>query len=112
MNEGNKNNIVLRLAAVYIFLLLVFVIPIIYKIVEIQVKEGDEWREKAKENSITNRKVQAQRGTIFSSDGKILATSLPVYDVYIDLGTHVQIKPKKKQKMGHGTNAVKIQNGQ
>ena len=98
MSEGNKNNIVLRLAAVYIFLLLVFVIPIIYKIVEIQVKEGDEWREKAKENSITNRKVQAQRGTIFSSDGKILATSLPVYDVYIDLGTHVQKKPKKKRK--------------
>ncbi len=24
----------------------------------------------------------------------------------------VSIQPKKKQKMGHGTNAVKIQNGQ
>ena len=93
MSSGNKN-IVLRLAAIYAVLLLAFVVPIIYKIIEIQVIEGDEWRERAKESSIAQRKVQAQRGTIFSSDGKILATSLPIYDVYIDLGVHVQTKPK------------------
>lgn len=102
MSSGNKN-IVLRLAAIYAVLLLAFVVPIIYKIIEIQVIEGDEWRERAKESSIAQRKVQAQRGTIFSSDGKILATSLPIYDVYIDLGVHVQTKPKKKRKSADDT---------
>src|SRR5690606_17504644 len=31
-------------------------------------------------------KTEAERGTIYSSDGNMLSTSIPIFDIYIDFG--------------------------
>lgn len=59
-----------------------------------QVVDGDMWREKAKKREFTDRIEPARRGTIFSSDGKVLATTVPVCDLCLDLGRW----PKKDSK--------------
>jgi cell division protein FtsI/penicillin-binding protein 2 len=82
--NNEKNNILPRLAIVYIILLLVFVIPIIYTIFHLQFVD-EEVKRYAKENSLRWSDVNARRGSIYSSDDKILSTSIPVYDVSIDL---------------------------
>ena len=51
-----------------------------------QVVNGDMWREKARAREEIFRTEEARRGTIFSSDGKVLATTVPVCDLCLDLG--------------------------
>jgi len=52
----------------------------------IQNVQGDYWRSLS--DSMHQRYValDAERGTIFSEDGKMLSTSIPFFDVYIDFG--------------------------
>ena len=95
--NNEKNNILPRLAIVYIILLLVFVIPIIYTIFHLQFVD-EEVKRYAKENSLRWSDVNARRGSIYSSDDKILSTSIPVYDVSIDFGIHKERKPLNIRK--------------
>ena len=52
----------------------------------IQNVQGDHWRSLS--DSMHQRYVEldAERGTIFSEDGKMLSTSIPYFDIYIDFG--------------------------
>lgn len=52
----------------------------------IQHVQGDQWRNLS--DSMHQRYVEldAERGTIYSEDGKMLSTSIPFFDVYIDFG--------------------------
>ena len=54
--------------------------------IKTQLVEGDMWREIASKREWIDRVEPARRGTIFSSDGKVLATTVPVCDLCLDLG--------------------------
>ena len=59
-------------------------ISIWVKLVYVSVVEGPGLREKSEALVIKQMAIPAKRGNIFSDDGKILATSMPVYDVFMD----------------------------
>jgi cell division protein FtsI (penicillin-binding protein 3) len=82
MVEDNKN-IILRIyiVAVVIFLM---ALAIVFKITNIQWVEGDSLRKLAKERSIRNFVIPANKGNIYSSDGSLLATSIPNYTIRFD----------------------------
>ncbi|HOY27693.1 MAG TPA: penicillin-binding protein [Flavobacteriales bacterium] len=63
----------------------VFAIAIAVKLFTIQIVEGEEWLAKAETVSTTYRTVQPDRGHIYSEDGRLLATSVPEYDVRMDM---------------------------
>ena len=71
-------------AAIPFFLMAVFVLV---KLFIIQYTEGPELRALSQKEAIREINIEADRGNIFSSDGKLLATSMPVYDLYFDPGT-------------------------
>jgi cell division protein FtsI (penicillin-binding protein 3) len=50
----------------------------------IQQIQGGYWREEGKKKQLKFIDVGAERGTIFSEDGNILSTSVPIYDIYVD----------------------------
>jgi cell division protein FtsI (penicillin-binding protein 3) len=79
-----KSNLIKR---VYLFtiLLLCFGIAVLYKALYIQLVEGEKWIAKA--NNLTTKVeiIEAERGNIYASDGSLLATSLPYYEIRIDL---------------------------
>lgn len=79
-----KNNILIRIAGIYILLLLVG-IGIVFKIVFIQVVDGHELREKAKKITYRDILVEANRGDILAADGRVLATSVPYFNLRMDL---------------------------
>ncbi len=54
------------------------------KLFLIQYGEGPALRERSQREAIREISIEADRGNIFSSDGKLLATSMPVYDLYFD----------------------------
>lgn len=67
------------------FSLLIFSLSIIYKIVDIQYFQAKKWEARTKELTTTWRTVNGNRGNIFSDNGDLLATSVPIYEVRIDL---------------------------
>lgn len=54
------------------------------KLIIIQFIEGPELRERAEREVVKEMRIEAERGNIYSSDGKLLATSMPVYDLHFD----------------------------
>lgn len=52
----------------------------------IQRVQGDYWKELAQKQQLKYIRTDAERGTIFSEDGNMLSTSIPVFYVYIDFG--------------------------
>ena len=68
----------------YIFMC-VFALSIVYKIVQVQFVQGDMWREKAKQLTTAYVNIEASRGNIFDENGNLLATSLPYYEVGMDV---------------------------
>ena len=91
---NDNGSIPRRLLLLLVAFIVLFVLPIVWNLVKLQFVEGAEWRSKAKRITIQMRNVKAQRGTIYSADGKMLATSLPVYDIYIDFGREKVAKGK------------------
>lgn len=61
-------------------------IAILVRIIWIQVgTKGEELRTQAVEYSFRNDVIEATRGNILSDDGRILATSIPYYEIRMDL---------------------------
>lgn len=71
---------------IYLFavMILIFVIAIVVKLTNIQWVEGDYYRKLAKERSVKNFVIPANKGNIYSSDGSLLATSIPNYKIRFD----------------------------
>ena len=72
-----------RVLLIYVIMLVVG-IAIVLKIIMIQVGERDELLEIARKADIRVVKVPAVRGNIFSKNGTLLATTIPVFDIYFD----------------------------
>lgn len=79
-----RKNIVVRFGIVYFIISILFIL-VIYKIVQIQFFEKDEWMKLAEKQKISDITVRPKRGNIFASDGRLLASSIPTYYVYMDL---------------------------
>lgn len=58
---------------------------IVYRIVQVQVIQGDTWREKSRQLTTQYMNIEASRGNIFDENGNLLATSLPYYEVGMDV---------------------------
>ncbi len=60
-------------------------LAILTGIFKIQVVEGSEWKNKAAALTTKYRKIKAVRGNIYSANGNLLATSVPVYNIRMDV---------------------------
>lgn len=57
---------------------------ILLKATWLQVKEGPELRELAKEMRTHNTVLEAERGNIYTEDGLLLCSSIPQFDLHVD----------------------------
>ena len=69
---------------------------ILLKVFFIQRVEGSYWKGIGDSMHLKYMPVYAERGSIYSEDGNILSTSVPVYDVFIDFGAEGLRKNKGK----------------
>ncbi len=79
-----KKEILVRVALVYIIFVLLGV-AIIAKILYIQLVEGNKWREVAKTITYKDITIIPNRGDICAYDGRVLATSVPYFEIRMDL---------------------------
>lgn len=65
--------------------LVAFAFAIGWKLFTIQLVEGEQWMARAERVATAVREVVPERGHIYSEDGRLLATSVPEYGVYMDM---------------------------
>lgn len=78
-----RRNIVLRFGIVYFIILFAFFL-VLYRIIVLQYVEKDQWLNLAAKNKKTDIVVKPNRGNIFACDGRLMASSIPTYYVYMD----------------------------
>lgn len=85
-------DILWRVYLVY-FVILVFAVAIIAKIVFIQIKEGPELKAKAQTQELKVFDLEAARGNILDRNGSLLATSVPIFEIRFDVSSpHISDK--------------------
>ncbi len=67
----------------FIFITLFFV-AIIVKLSDIQFNEGDEYRELSEQLTLRSDTIFANKGSVFSDEGSLLATSMSNYEIRMD----------------------------
>ena len=66
-------------------IMVVIALAVLYKMFTIQLVHGEKWAAMADSLSTRYVDVDAARGNIYSVDGSLLATSVPEYDIRMDL---------------------------
>ena len=79
--EDKNSSYRIYLVAVIIFLM---ALAIAIKLTNIQWVEGDYYRKLAKDRTVKNFVIPANKGNIYSADGSLLATSIPNYEIRFD----------------------------
>ncbi|MBI9055565.1 MAG: transpeptidase family protein [Bacteroidales bacterium] len=78
-----KKEIVWRVGVIYIFML-AFAFLIIGKIFYLQIVEGGKWKDQAQSLTLKDITIESNRGDILASDGRLLASSVPYYEIRMD----------------------------
>lgn len=101
-----KNDILWRVYLCFLGIV-VFSIVILGRAVYIQQVQGSYWREQAKEQQQKFVELDAQRGTIYSEDGRMLSTSTPIFDIYIDFAAE-GLREKNGQRFENNLDSLSI----
>ncbi|MFP4065290.1 MAG: peptidoglycan glycosyltransferase, partial [Bacteroidales bacterium] len=83
-----KSDILWRIRLIY-FAMAIFALVIIGKVLYIQLVEGEYWKELSRSSTMRYVNIEANRGDICADDGRLLATSVPVYELRMDLSKEV-----------------------
>lgn len=65
-------------------IMFVFALAVVFKLFTIQMVHGDKYRDLAEKRTVKNDTIPANRGNVYASDGSLLATSIPKYDIRFD----------------------------
>lgn len=66
-------------------LIVLFAFAVLFKLFNVQISEGKKWQAMADSLSTKFVNVEAARGNIYSVDGSLMATSVPEYELRMDL---------------------------
>lgn len=78
-----KNDILWRVYLCFIGMVLLGVM-VLGRAFYIQQVQGKYWKEMGNNLQLKSIPIDAERGSIYSEDGNMLSTSIPVFDVYVD----------------------------
>lgn len=81
--SDEQRNTVWRFAIIFIIILIGFG-AVLGKIIYVQTVERDEWLKVAEKQVPTIRPIKATRGNILDCNGRLLASSMPQYYMYMD----------------------------
>jgi cell division protein FtsI (penicillin-binding protein 3) len=81
--SDNQRHTILRFAIVFAVITLLFLV-VIGRIIKIQTVEKDKWLSLVEKRESNQRPLKAVRGNIYDCEGRLLATSVPEYYIYMD----------------------------
>ena len=80
-----KNDILWRVYLCFLGIVLLGIM-ILGRAFYIQRAQGKFWISMSDSLHLKYLPIEAERGTIYSEDGNMLSTSVPIFDVYVDFG--------------------------
>ena len=83
-----------KIALLFLILVIGLGGALLWASIKVTWVDGDMWRDRAERLTKNYMNKKAQRGNIYSSDGKILATTVPECDLYLDFA----IRPARDNK--------------
>lgn len=102
-----KKDILWRSYLIYIMMLMLGVC-IFAKAFYIQNAEGAYWRSLSDSLHLEYREMDAERGTIYSEDGRMLSSSIPFFDIYLDFGSE-GIQEKNGERLKQHIDSIAYQ---
>src|SRR6056297_3142278 len=81
-----KKDIVWRVAVIYLAVLMLAMV-IIVRIMQLQFVEKDKWVQKGDRISMKEITIEPNRGNIYSANNRLLATSVPYYEIRMDVNS-------------------------
>ncbi|RYG20888.1 MAG: PASTA domain-containing protein [Chitinophagaceae bacterium] len=79
-----RANILLRVYLAF-GLIVLFAFAVLLKLGEVQFVQGAKWKAMADSLSVKEFDIEAAKGNIYSNDGSLLATSIPEYELRMDM---------------------------
>lgn len=79
-----RTNILLRVYLAF-GLIVLFALAVFVRLCDVQFRQGHKWVAMADSLSIKEFEIEATRGNIYSVDGSLLATSVPEYELRMDM---------------------------
>src|ERR1700761_7723079 len=79
-----RTNILLRVYLAF-GLILLFAAAVVLQLCRVQFIQGAKWKSKSMALSTRYFDVEATKGNIFAADGSLLATSVPEYELRMDM---------------------------
>ncbi len=101
-----KKDILWRVYLAFIGMVLLG-ICVLAKAFYVQRAEGKYWISKSDSSYIKTRIIEPGRGSIYSEDGNILSTSVPVFDVFIDFGAE-GLRAKKGKRFSDNIDSLSL----
>ncbi len=83
---SKKKELLLR-AYVVLGGLILLALLLMFSTIKIGVLDANHWREKGDSTKLKFVDIEADRGNIYSADNFLLATSVPLFDLHLDLGS-------------------------
>ncbi|MGN6533109.1 MAG: penicillin-binding protein [Ginsengibacter sp.] len=80
-----KKDILWRVHLSFLIMIILGVV-VLGRAIYIQRVQGDYWKSMANKQHLKYFDIDAERGSIYSEDGNMLSTSIPVFDIYVDFG--------------------------
>ncbi|MFT5336667.1 MAG: cell division protein FtsI (penicillin-binding protein 3) [Luteibaculaceae bacterium] len=80
---SGKNERFSKLLLIYICFVL-FGGAVIFRVFQIQWVEKDDWLARSEQITASLREVSPSRGNVYSADGRMLATSVPLFELRVD----------------------------
>ena len=68
-------------------LMFIFAVAVAVQLLHIQIVEGEKYNQLAEESTFKNFTIPANRGNLYDTNGNLLATSVPKYDIRFDAVT-------------------------
>ena len=78
-----KKDILWRVHLCFLVMILLGTV-VLGRAIYIQRIQGDYWKSMSNKQHLKYMDINAERGSIYSEDGNMLSTSIPVFDIYID----------------------------
>ncbi len=101
-----KNDILWRVYLCFIGIVLLGVC-VLGRAAYIQQVEGDYWVGLGQELQLKYLPIEAERGSIYSEDGNMLSTSIPVFDIYVDLAADA-LREKQGKRFKENIDSLSI----
>lgn len=95
---NKRQQIVLRVRIGFLLICLIG-FAIIARAFYIQTYQGKHYKNLANTFTISNIKLPAERGNIYASDGRLLATTLPIFDLGFDIRTSLATNDSFQKKV-------------